>query len=210
MLTDAEIENLRRRSEKEGGLSPLDCDELFQHIAAQPKAPSPREYKGTCPECGELILTAAPSIKCPGCGVLVQLTQPSPSPTPGEVAEAAMRKLEDMAFSRGFGECAFCGRKEPRYEAHGPNCPLATLRAALSRGGGRWTRDKPTEPGWHWFKTTVRWPLFSIPPGPDVYRLFHLQDGTLMVEGFTPVQRFVPGEWCGPIPPPAAGPSNET
>lgn len=65
--------------------------------------------------------------------------------------------------------------------------------------GQRWSRDRPSRPGWYWFRNTDL--VDEHEP-----RIVYLRDyvrglavGNCHIDGFT---RYEEGEWCGPLEPP--------
>lgn len=67
--------------------------------------------------------------------------------------------------------------------------------------GQRWSKERPTEPGWYWF----RFPSNSV--DPEVFKIHHGEDGLEVVGPFseTPLDEWMEdcdgGEWQGPITP---------
>jgi hypothetical protein len=66
----------------------------------------------------------------------------------------------------------------------------------MTPAGQRWTRNKPTEPGWYWWRTVN---------GDSAVRIIHTHEGGLLIqfEGghVTHLHRVTLGEWQGPLTP---------
>jgi hypothetical protein len=55
-----------------------------------------------------------------------------------------------------------------------------------------WTTEKPTVPGWYWYR--------EIEGEPEILSIYK-DNGQLLISGIG-LQEF-PGEWAGPLEPPA-------
>jgi hypothetical protein len=66
---------------------------------------------------------------------------------------------------------------------------------SITGGGGEgmtWTTEKPTVPGWYWYR--------EIEGEPEILAIYK-DNGQLLISGIG-LQEF-PGEWAGPLKPPA-------
>lgn len=58
-----------------------------------------------------------------------------------------------------------------------------------------WTRERPTEPGWYWWRTTSHERIVQVTQMPSGSFWFFVPDVSLSVESSV-------GQWAGPIPHP--------
>lgn len=75
---------------------------------------------------------------------------------------------------------------------------LRELRAAVPR----WTKEKPTVPGWYWAWHPTPWDAPAFPP-----QIVEIRRGTLpdkfVVQGHMVAWPPAGWEWCGPLAPPS-------
>lgn len=82
--------------------------------------------------------------------------------------------------------------------------------------GQRWSKEKPTVPGWYWWRCWNQHGV-AIVHEPDPIRPWHTSDRSQAVTLFnskgrltsTRMNRMADGEWCGPLVPPADITPNE-
>lgn len=63
----------------------------------------------------------------------------------------------------------------------------------------KWTKEKPTKPGWYWFRSETEYGTCTT-----VLEIRNVQGGLVVVETIAiyPLEEFREGEWAGPIPEP--------
>lgn len=63
----------------------------------------------------------------------------------------------------------------------------------------KWTREKPTQPGWYWWRAPRKRPRVLL-VSAYAFTKTRYQDG--LGGDVYLVENMVPGEWAGPIPEP--------
>lgn len=206
ILTKEDLDSLRIRAAKPfadqgDGLDSSDCDLLFDYIEylEENALMTPEEADRAYDEAEPISLKPGQAEQ-----IAAAVTKPAPSPTPGEVEEALSHvegRLQYDASGRGDWACTECNEQEPRHKA---SCELATLRAALSRGGG-WTPIETAPKDGRCVALLMQAGFAKSPGTRDVgYWTDHNGGGWVTARPGTPVA------WAEipplPPPPPAAAP----
>lgn len=64
-----------------------------------------------------------------------------------------------------------------------------------------WTTDKPTTPGWYWWRHRHGWKADASWTVPKIVKVVN-KAGLLMVCAWCQLGNMLDGEWAGPIPEP--------
>lgn len=104
----------------------------------------------------------------------------------------AARLLEIAQTLENYDNAAYQGDEFPR--------EIADLRAIASRLVPRWTKERPTEPGWYWYREKL---LEHMPPVEEIRHITKdPRCGRLVCRGKGSLE-LAKGEWStGPLTPP--------
>lgn len=71
----------------------------------------------------------------------------------------------------------------------------------MTPAGQRWTRSKPTEPGWYWWRRPLVAPTLALVFGPPQGLLMYLPEDETSDAAISVSATYEDTEWLGPLSP---------